>query len=140
MLATVIDLGRQLRGRYAQGGRASGRTSRRPRPAPGFDRMLLPGEPRRRAAASRRAGRVDQSMTRTGATISRRPAKLGITEAEIAARWERIKLLMHGWVAEWLKAAVLKTANPQGFVGSNPTPSAKHKEHHAALWSLDPGR
>jgi hypothetical protein len=27
-------------------------------------------------------------------------------------------------VAEWFKAAVLKTANPQGFVGSNPTPSA----------------
>ncbi len=30
-----------------------------------------------------------------------------------------------GWVAEWFKAAVLKTANPQGFVGSNPTPSEK---------------
>ena len=29
-----------------------------------------------------------------------------------------------GWVAERFKAAVLKTANPQGFVGSNPTPSA----------------
>jgi hypothetical protein len=28
-----------------------------------------------------------------------------------------------GWVAERFKAAVLKTANPQGFVGSNPTPS-----------------
>ncbi len=27
-------------------------------------------------------------------------------------------------MAERLKAAVLKTANPQGFVGSNPTPSA----------------
>ncbi len=26
-------------------------------------------------------------------------------------------------MAEWFKAAVLKTANPQGFVGSNPTPS-----------------
>jgi hypothetical protein len=26
-------------------------------------------------------------------------------------------------VAERFKAAVLKTANPQGFVGSNPTPS-----------------
>ena len=30
-----------------------------------------------------------------------------------------------GWVAERFKAAVLKTANPQGFVGSNPTPSAE---------------
>ena len=29
-----------------------------------------------------------------------------------------------GWVAEWFKAAVLKTASPQGLVGSNPTPSA----------------
>ena len=29
-----------------------------------------------------------------------------------------------GGVAEWLKAAVLKTAVPQGTVGSNPTPSA----------------
>ncbi len=31
-----------------------------------------------------------------------------------------------GGVAEWLKAAVLKTANPQGFVGSNPTASASN--------------
>ena len=29
-----------------------------------------------------------------------------------------------GGVAEWFKAAVLKTAVPQGTVGSNPTPSA----------------
>ena len=36
---------------------------------------------------------------------------------------------VHGWVAEWFKAAVLKTANPQGFVGSNPTPSASHRQH-----------
>jgi hypothetical protein len=34
-----------------------------------------------------------------------------------------------GWVAERFKAAVLKTANPQGFVGSNPTPS---------VWPLSP--
>ena len=27
-------------------------------------------------------------------------------------------------MAEWFKAAVLKTAEPQGSVGSNPTPSA----------------
>ncbi len=33
----------------------------------------------------------------------------------------------NGWVAERFKAAVLKTANPQGFVGSNPTPSAKKR-------------
>jgi pimeloyl-ACP methyl ester carboxylesterase len=30
-------------------------------------------------------------------------------------------------VAEWFKAAVLKTAVPQGTVGSNPTPSAIHR-------------
>jgi hypothetical protein len=29
-----------------------------------------------------------------------------------------------GGMAEWFKAAVLKTAEPQGSVGSNPTPSA----------------
>ena len=31
-----------------------------------------------------------------------------------------------GGVAEWLKAAVLKTVKPQGFVGSNPTASARN--------------
>ena len=31
-----------------------------------------------------------------------------------------------GGVAEWLKAAVLKTVEPQGSVGSNPTSSARH--------------
>ncbi len=36
---------------------------------------------------------------------------------------------VHGWVAEWFKAAVLKTANPKGFVGSNPTPSASSASH-----------
>ena len=29
-----------------------------------------------------------------------------------------------GGMAEWFKAAVLKTASPKGDVGSNPTPSA----------------
>ena len=32
-----------------------------------------------------------------------------------------------GGVAEWTMAAVLKTANLSGFVGSNPTPSAKNR-------------
>ncbi len=32
----------------------------------------------------------------------------------------------HGGMAEWFKAAVLKTASPKGDVGSNPTPSAMH--------------
>ena len=30
-----------------------------------------------------------------------------------------------GGMAEWFKATVLKTVEPQGSVGSNPTPSAK---------------
>ena len=30
---------------------------------------------------------------------------------------------IYGWVAEWLNAAVLKTAEGQPSVGSNPTPS-----------------
>ena len=30
-----------------------------------------------------------------------------------------------GGMAEWSKAAVLKTVVPKGTVGSNPTPSAK---------------
>ena len=29
-----------------------------------------------------------------------------------------------GGVAEWLNAPVLKTGKPQGFEGSNPSPSA----------------
>ncbi len=32
-----------------------------------------------------------------------------------------------GGVAEWFKAAVLKTAVLQGTVGSNPTPSARNR-------------
>ena len=31
-----------------------------------------------------------------------------------------------GGMAEWFKAAVLKTAVPKGTVGSNPTPSATY--------------
>jgi hypothetical protein len=33
----------------------------------------------------------------------------------------------YGGMAEWFKAAVLKTAVPRGTVGSNPTPSAKKR-------------
>jgi GNAT superfamily N-acetyltransferase len=43
-------------------------------------------------------------------------------------------------VAERLKAAVLKTANPQGFVGSNPTPSAICRRLLAEVRNgIDPG-
>ena len=37
----------------------------------------------------------------------------------------RFALSQNGGMAEWLKAAVLKTASPKGDVGSNPTPSAR---------------
>jgi hypothetical protein len=33
---------------------------------------------------------------------------------------------MIGGMAEWMKAAVLKTASPKGDGGSNPSPSAKN--------------
>jgi hypothetical protein len=35
-----------------------------------------------------------------------------------------LKILIHGGMAEWSKAAVLKTVSRQRDVGSNPTPSA----------------
>ena len=34
-----------------------------------------------------------------------------------------------GGLAEWSKAAVLKTVEPRGSRGSNPWPTAKHKRH-----------
>jgi hypothetical protein len=37
-------------------------------------------------------------------------------------------------MAEWLKAAVLKTVEPQGSVGSNPTPSASGRNGEVAEW------
>ena len=37
-----------------------------------------------------------------------------------------INFVIAGGMAEWFKAAVLKTASPKGDVGSNPTPSAMH--------------
>jgi hypothetical protein len=35
-----------------------------------------------------------------------------------------LKIYLHGWVSEWFMVAVLKTADAQASVGSNPTPSA----------------
>ena len=37
-----------------------------------------------------------------------------------------IKWFRAGGVSEWSMEAVLKTVKPKGFVGSNPTSSAKH--------------
>lgn len=39
--------------------------------------------------------------------------------------------LKNGGVAEWLKAAVLKTVECQSSVGSNPTSSATLEKNHA---------
>jgi hypothetical protein len=36
-------------------------------------------------------------------------------------------------MAEWLKAAVLKTVVPSGTVGSNPTPSAIRQDQHGEM-------
>jgi hypothetical protein len=36
-------------------------------------------------------------------------------------------------MAEWLKAAVLKTVVPSGTVGSNPTPSAISEDVHGEM-------
>ena len=50
------------------------------------------------------------------------------------------KTLKAGGMAEWLKAAVLKTVIPRGIAGSNPVPSARKfppgKFHH---WHVAPG-
>jgi hypothetical protein len=39
-------------------------------------------------------------------------------------------------MAEWFKAAVLKTASPKGDVGSNPTPSARKFAKQILLLTL----
>ena len=41
-----------------------------------------------------------------------------------------IKQFVSGEVAEWSKAAVLKTVDPQGSGGSNPSLSARSKSAH----------
>ena len=51
----------------------------------------------------------------------------------IAAGW-RISGL--GGVAEWSKALVLKTSEPRGSVGSNPTPTADQSREALALSRL----
>ncbi len=127
MLATVIDLSR-----LGDPGGDRGRMSRPPRrisarraTAPGFDEVLLPGEPERRCRA--RAGGDGNSGGRDD--VARYPRGRGEAwhhrGGDRPRRWGELDRRCAGWVAEWFKAAVLKTANPQGFVGSNPTPSAK---------------
>jgi hydroxycarboxylate dehydrogenase B len=83
MLATVIDLSRLGDpAAIAQGVEATRAYIRSSRVAPGFDEVLLPGEPERRAAEHRaKAGiEVDETSWRD---IREAARKLGITDAEI---------------------------------------------------------
>ena len=53
------------------------------------------------------------------------------------AEWLKAAVLKthYGRVAEWSIAAVLKTADAQASVGSNPTPSAKHFKRLASIYA-----
>jgi uncharacterized oxidoreductase len=83
MLAIVIDLAKlgdpTAIAADVEAVKAHIRTSR---VAPGFDEVLLPGEPERRAAADRSAAGIAVDAT-TWHDIREAAAKLGITEAEI---------------------------------------------------------
>ena len=84
MLATVIDVSRL--GDPAAIGQAIDATKARirsSRVAPGFDEVLLPGEPERRNAVHRAQEGIEVDNT-TWRDICLAAAKLGITEAEIA--------------------------------------------------------
>jgi uncharacterized oxidoreductase len=84
MLATVIDaskLGDPLAiGRAVEATKAHIRSSRT---APGFDEILLPGEPEKRSAEARRRDGIPVDDT-TWQDIREAAGTLGITEAEIA--------------------------------------------------------
>jgi uncharacterized oxidoreductase len=83
MLATVIDLSRlgdaAAMAEHVEATKAHIRTSR---VAPGFDEVLLPGEPERRAAEERAATGIPVDAT-TWQVIGEAAARLGITAAEI---------------------------------------------------------
>ena len=83
MLATVIDLSRLGDpAAIAQGVEATKAHIRTSRVAPGFDEVLLPGEPERRAAQYRGEKGIEVDAT-TWNDIREAAAKLGITGAEI---------------------------------------------------------
>jgi uncharacterized oxidoreductase len=83
MLATVIDLSR-LGDPSAVAERVEATTAhiRTSRVAPGFDEVLLPGEPERRAARERAETGISVDAT-TWRDVVDAAARLGITEAEI---------------------------------------------------------
>ncbi len=83
MLATVIDLSR-LGDAAAMADRVEATKAyiRASRAAPGFDEVLLPGEPERRAARERAEAGIPVDET-TWQDIREAAARLGISEAEI---------------------------------------------------------
>jgi hydroxycarboxylate dehydrogenase B len=83
MLATVIDLARLGDpAAIARNVEATKSHIRSSRVAPGFDEILLPGEPERRAAQQRAHAGIEVDET-TWHDIRQAAGKLGITEAEI---------------------------------------------------------
>ena len=68
--------------------------------------------------------RPDESVFYTHRTVSPPPTcRLDTTEISLTLRLVQ-SARQYGRVAEWSIAAVLKTAEPQGSGGSNPSPSA----------------
>ena len=129
MLAIVIDLARLGdAAAIARDVEAVKTHIRSARVAPGFDEVLLPGEPERRTAAARR--RVRHTGGRDD--LARYPRGCGQAGdqrgGDRPGGGDELEKSDAGWVAEWFKAAVLKTANLQAFVGSNPTPSANSND------------
>jgi uncharacterized oxidoreductase len=83
MLATVIDLSRLGdAAAIVQNIEATKQHIRASRPAPGFDEVLLPGEPEHRAARQRSETGIEVDAT-TWHDIREAAGKLGMTEAEI---------------------------------------------------------
>jgi uncharacterized oxidoreductase len=83
MFAVVIDLARMSGSAAALAGvEATKAHIRSSRVAPGFEQILLPGEPERRSAAARRAEGIPVD-DRTWEQIREAAGKLGITEAEL---------------------------------------------------------
>ena len=83
MLATVIDVSRLGDpDAVAEGVEATKAHIRTSRAVPGFEEVLLPGEPERRAAQERAERGIAMDAT-TWRDICDAAAKIGITEAEI---------------------------------------------------------
>ena len=84
MLATVIDLSRLAEpGAVAAGVEATKAHIRSSRVAPGFDEILLPGEPERRSAERRKAAGIEVDAN-TWRDIRAAAESLGIAESELA--------------------------------------------------------